>query len=616
MGSTLLASFGSKLVSVIEKSNGKLNEIVWGLPMIVLILGVGLLLTIITKFLQVRKFGTSVDKTIGDTFRSMKKKGDHLSKKENSVSPFEAFSTAISGTVGTGNIVGVSSAIMTGGPGAVLWMWISAFFGMVTNYAENVLGMFFRKKEKDGEFSGGPAYYLSEGVGRNVKGKGGSFLRGFGKVLGVAAAVFCLFAAIGMSGVQTTKMAETIQNAGDGLAGGISSTAKFWIAIVVGVVVAIVLGLVILGGIKSIGRTTAILIPFMSLLFIVMALVIIVMNISMVYTAFALIIKYAFSFKAAIGGFTGYMFAQVIQKGLARGVFSNEAGLGSSVIAHSASETREPVKQGLWGIFEVFFDTFVICTLTALVILVSFGDTAGLHNVLYAGSYDKGEWVPAFKDTEVSMMAFSNAFGNFGVVVYSIIIPLFAFTTILAWAYYGEKSIDFLFRKTGEKGRKISRFVFKVVYVLLVVVAAWLVTQDGKGSLMWAISDTANGLMALPNLIGLAIMCTLVAKITKNYFDRKKGKNVKPMLSVYDEQNETFIRELGYEEDAEAFVAAKAEEFVAAIKKEAAEEEAVEETVEEEAAEEVEETVEEEAAEETVEEVVEVAEETAADDAE
>ena len=540
--SMFLASFGSKVVSAIEKGNTKLNEIVWGLPMIVLILGVGLFLTIITKFLQIRKFGTSVDKTLGDTVRSMGKKGKHLSKKENSVSPFEAFSTAISGTVGTGNIVGVSSAIMTGGPGAVLWMWISAFFGMVTNYAENVLGMFFRKKEKDGEFSGGPAYYLSEGVGRGITGKKGSFLRGFGKVLAVMAAVFCTFAAVGMSGVQTTKMSESVQ----AVVGSSSDKVNLRIALIVGSVVAIVLALVILGGIKSIGRTTAILIPFMSLLFIIMAIVIICMNITMIGTAFALIFKHAFGFKQVVGGCTGYLFAQVIQKGLARGVFSNEAGLGSSVIAHSASESREPVKQGLWGIFEVFFDTFVICTLTALVILVSFGDKVGMETVLYSG---------AFADTTVSMMAFGEAFGEFGEVVYTIIIPLFAFTTILAWAYYGEKSVEFLFRKTGEKGKKISRFVFKCLYVILVVVAAWMSTQGGKGELMWAISDTANGLMALPNLIGLAFMGVLVAKITKNYFDRRAGKDVKPMLSAYDEQNELFIKELEFEEDAENNVA-------------------------------------------------------------
>ncbi|MBQ7948305.1 MAG: alanine:cation symporter family protein, partial [Clostridia bacterium] len=342
--------------------------------------------------------------------------------------------------------------------------------------------------------------------------------------------------------VQTTKMSESVQ----AVVGSSSDKVNLRIALIVGVVVAIVLALVILGGIKSIGRTTAILIPFMSLLFILMAIVIIFMNINMIGTAFALIFKNAFKFECAIAGFSGYVFAQVIQKGLARGVFSNEAGLGSSVIAHSASEAREPVKQGLWGIFEVFFDTFVICTLTALVILVSFGSQEGMATVLYSG---------AFADTTVSMMAFGEAFGKFGEVCYSIIIPLFAFTTILAWAYYGEKSVDFLFRKTGEKGRKISRFVFKVLYVVLVVVAAWLSTQGGKGELMWAISDTANGLMALPNLIGLIFMCTLVAKITKNYFDRKNGKEVKPMLSAYEEQNETFIKELEFEEDAENNVA-------------------------------------------------------------
>ncbi|MBQ8394100.1 MAG: sodium:alanine symporter family protein [Clostridia bacterium] len=523
------------IVNGITKANDFVNGLVWGWPMIILILGTGILLTIMTKFLQIRKFGTSVNETIVPTLKSMgkKKNTEGKDKKENSVSPFEAFATAISGTVGTGNIVGVTSAIITGGPGAVVWMWISAFFGMVTNYSENVLGMYFRKKEKNGDFSGGPAYYLSEGMGRNTKGKFGSFLRGLGKTLGVMAAVFCTCAAIGMSGVQTNKMSSTIQN----VVGSNSQTVNTVVALIVGVLVAIVLALIILGGIKSIGRTTAILIPFMSVIFIVMALIIICMNVSMVGTAFALIFKNMFSFQAAAGGVAGYMFAQIIQKGLARGVFSNEAGLGSSVIAHSASETREPVKQGLWGIFEVFFDTFIICTLTALVVLVSFGSAEGQANVLYTG---------AAVDTQVSMMAFSNAFGTFGKIVYAVIIPLFAFTTILAWSYYGEKSIDFLFRKTGEKGRKIATTVFKVLYVLLVIVASVI-----NGELAWAISDTFNGLMALPNLIGLVFMSGLVAKLTKNYFDRKKGKNVAPMLSAYPEQNDMFVRELKAYDDEE-----------------------------------------------------------------
>ncbi len=531
-----------KFLEVVAKVNTFINDLVWGWPMIILILGTGILLTVMTKFLQVRKFGLSIKETILPTLKSIGKKKNTKGKdlKENSVSPFQAFATAISGTVGTGNIVGVTSAIMTGGPGAVFWMWISAFFGMVTNYSENLLGMYFRKKEKNGDFSGGPAYYLSEGMGKQMKGKFGAFIRGLGKVLGIMAAVFCTCAAIGMSGVQTNKMSSTIQ----GVIGNSNDKTNTIIALIVGIVVAIVLALIILGGIKSIGRVTATLVPFMSLIFIVMALVIILVNANMIGSAFGLIFKNIFSFEAVVGGGGGFILSQVIKKGLARGVFSNEAGLGSSVIAHSASETREPVKQGLWGIFEVFFDTFIICTLTALVILVSFGNEAGQTGVLYALN-GKGEAL--YADTTVSMMAFANVFGVFGKIVYATILPLFAFTTILAWSYYGEKSIDFLFRNTGGKGRKIATTVFKVAYVLLVIVASVI-----NGELAWAISDTFNGLMALPNLIGLMFMCKLVAQLTKNYLDRKQGKKVAPMLSAYPEQNEAFMAELKAYDNEEA----------------------------------------------------------------
>ena len=518
-----------KVVEAIAKVNSFINNIVWGWPMIVLILGTGILITVRTRCMQVRKFGESWGETIIPTVKSIGKKKKGLSQKENSISQFEAFATAISGTVGTGNIVGVTSAIMTGGPGAVFWMWISAFFGMITNYAENVLGLYFRKRDsKTGDFSGGPAYYLSEGIPMlHKEGKLGSFLKWFGKILAVMAAVFCTFAAIGMSGVQTNKISSTFQ-------GAITSVDSQTIALVVGIVVAVVLALIILGGIKSIGRVASILVPFMSLLFILMALVVIFANVTMVGTAFGLIFKNIFTFKSALAGVGGYAFSQIIQKGLARGVFSNEAGLGSSVIAHSASDTREPVKQGFWGIFEVFFDSFIICTLTALVVLVSFGDDLGMTTVLYA---------PGAVDTNVSMKAFEGVFGTVGTVVYSTILPLFAFTTILAWSYYGEKSVDFLFRKTGEKGRKIATTVFKILYVLLVIVSALI-----DGELAWAISDTCNGLMALPNLIGVALLSGLLWRITKNYFDRKKGLDVKPMLSVYDDLNEAFIADLSEEE--------------------------------------------------------------------
>ncbi len=507
-----------KILEVVEKVNSFINGLVWGWPMIILILGTGILLTVRTKVMQVRKFKTSIDETLVPTFKSVGKKKQ--GKKENTISPFEAFATAISGTVGTGNIIGVTSAIMTGGPGAVFWMWISAFFGMVTNFAENVLGMFFRKKSASGDFAGGPMYYLSEGLSMQAKtDKGRKILGTVGKILGVMAAVFCAFAAIGMSGTQTNKIASTIT-------GALPKANAEVLSLVVGIIVAIVLAVIILGGVKRIGRACSILVPFMSLLFIIMAIIIIFANITMVGTAFALIFKNIFSFEAAAYGGSAYLFGQIIQKGLARGVFSNEAGLGSSVIAHSASKSREPMKQGFWGIFEVFFDTFIICTLTALVILVSFGDNL---SVLYSSGKI---------DTEISMLAFSKQFGAVGTVIYSVIIPLFGFTTILAWSYYGEKAVEFLFLKTGEKGRKIAILVFKIVYVLLVIVAAVI-----SGELAWAISDTFNGLMALPNLIGLVIMSGLVVKLSKNYFARKKGEDVVPMLSAYPEVNEQFIQD-------------------------------------------------------------------------
>ena len=343
-----------KIFSGIENVNNVLNGIVWGWPVIILILGTGLLLTIRTRGLQVTHFKESLSTTIVPTIKSLGKKRTK-DERLHSVSQFEAFSTAISGTVGTGNIIGVVSAILTGGPGAVFWMWVSAFFGMVTNYSENLLGLYFRKKDKHGNLSGGAFYYIAYGLKW--------------KWMGYLAAIFCGFAAIGMSGVQTNKIsgtiAETVARFGAG-----ESTVN--IKLIVGIIVAVITAIVILGGIKRIGRVASMLVPFMSLLFIVLALIAICAHIGNIPKAFSLIFTKAFNFKAAGGGILGYSFSQVIRKGMARGVFSNEAGLGSSVIAHSASETREPVKQGLWGVFEVFFDSFVICTLTAVMFLTSF----------------------------------------------------------------------------------------------------------------------------------------------------------------------------------------------------------------------------------------------------
>lgn len=494
-------------LKTVEDINGVINSYVWGWPTIILILGTGLLLTIRTRALQIRRFGESLRTTIVPTVKSLGRKKD-ADGRLRSISQFEAFSTAISGTVGTGNIIGVVAAILSGGPGAVLWMWISAFFGMVTNYAENVLGLYFRRKDSKGNLSGGSFYYIAYGLRW--------------KWLAYIAAVFCILAAIGMSGVQTNKisgaLAETFARAT-----GVSDNTDL-VRLVIGVIVAILAATIIIGGIKRIGKVASMIVPFMSLLFIILALIAIGTHYYRIGEAFALIFTKAFNFRAVGGGILGFTFATVIKKGMARGVFSNEAGLGSSVIAHSASETREPVKQGLWGVFEIFFDTFVICTLTALMFLTTFD----VHTL-----------TPDMEDSVMSMSLFSENFGAFGTATFSIILPLFAFTTIIAWSYYGEKGVEFFFGFLKEEKRVIPVTIFKVIYVVLIAASA--VIHSG---LVWDISDTFNGLMAVPNLICLVGLSGLVWKITKNYFDRKKGIDVEPMLSAYPEMNEEFKQDI------------------------------------------------------------------------
>ena len=486
--------------------NSFINGLVWGWPMIILILGTGVLLTFRTRCLQVRKFGDSLNSTIVPAVKSIGKKR-RKDERVRSVSQFEAFSTAISGTVGTGNIVGVVSAILTGGPGAVFWMWVSAFFGMVTNYSENVLGLYFRKKDKNGNISGGAFYYIYYGLK--------------GRWLAYTAAVFCIFAAVGMSGVQTNKISGTVNEAF--IRSGVSD-GGMTIRLMTGGIVAVITAIVIIGGIQRIGKVASMLVPFMSLIFIALSLTSICIHFTNIPQTFALIFEKAFNFQAVGGGILGYTFAEVIKKGMARGVFSNEAGLGSSVIAHSASETREPVKQGLWGVFEVFFDTFIICTLTSLMFLTNF-DVEKL---------DSG-----MEDSVMSMTMFSDNFGTFGTAVFSIILPLFAFTTIIAWSYYGEKAVEFCFGWVSAKKRRYIVTGFKVIYVVLI--AASTIIQS---ELIWAIDDTFNGLMAIPNLICVIALSGLVAKITKNYYDRKKGKDIEPMLSAYPELNEEFKQDI------------------------------------------------------------------------
>ena len=477
------------------------DNILWGIPLIIALLGTGIVITIRTRAVQVRKFGDSVNSTIVPTVKSMGKK--HAKGDGKTISPFEAFSAAISGTVGTGNIVGVASAIISGGPGAVFWMWVSAFFGLATNYSENVLGLYFRVKDKDGNIHGGPMYYIEKGLKL--------------KWLGMAFAVFCMLAASGMGMVQanniTGTLQSTINSAGD-------KSVNLIIGICVAVAVVVLTALIVIGGIKRIGKVASMVVPFMSLFFIIVALIIIFINVTSIPAAFVMIFKSAFSFKAVGGGILGYGIMMAMRYGFARGIFSNEAGLGSSVIAHCASETKEPVKQGLWGIFEVFFDTFVICTLTALTILTA-----------YISENGAAADITTFADGKnaLSLKAFIDTLGAFGSVAFSIILPVFAFTTIIAWSYYGEKAAQYLF---GMKNAKISGMVFKIVYVATLAFGAMTASD-----FIWALDDMFNALMALPNLIALILLSGTVVKITKNYYDRKKGLDVSPLLSAYPDQN-------------------------------------------------------------------------------
>ena len=483
----------SVLDSIIRWIN---DNILWGVPMVVLILVTGILLTIRSRCLQVTKFKSVMKGTLGKSIKQMTaKEGKAKAEKDkNAISPFEAFSTAVSGTIGTGNIIGVTTAILSGGPGAVLWMWVSAFFGCVTKYSEITLGMYYRKKDEQGEFIGGPMYYIEHGAKS--------------KFLAYLFAIFALLATLGMSFVQ----AGTIQNT--------LNEAYNIPTYVTAIVIAVITGIVLIGGIKRIGRVASILVPFMAILFLLVAIITIFANVTAVPIAFASIFSSAFTVKSAVGGFLGYGIAQAMRFGFARGVFSNEAGLGSSVMAHTTSTTKEPVEHGFWGVFEVFFVTFIICTLTALMFL-----TSGIDGNKLGGANNNGD--------VVAMAAFSSVLGGVGKVMFTIILPLFAFTSILGWAVYGEKATEYLFKKH----QKTSKLIYNIIYVLAIVGIA-LVTYFNKDSLgarfVWDIADMTNGLMALPNLIGLVILSGQVVKITKNYFDRKKGLNVKPMISAYE----------------------------------------------------------------------------------
>ena len=504
----------------ITKINDELNSFIWGPVGLVLLIGTGILMTFATKVFQISQIKHWWKKTIGSLFN---KDVIKHTKEKGAISPFQAMCTALAATVGTGNIAGVAAAICVGGAGAVFWMWVAAFFGMMTNFSENVLGIYFRRKNSKDEWSGGAMYYLRDGLGAK---KG---CKNIGKILAVLFCIFTMLASFGIGSMgQVNKIVANVAAAFDVEA--LSSITVFGDVslynILLGALIMILTAIITLGGVKRIANVAEKVVPFMVVLYVVGSLVIIGINYNAIIPAFKAIFVNAFNpenFVKEVGG--GLLGGVIIAmtNGFKRGVFSNEAGLGSSVMVHSNSNIKEPVKQGMWGIFEVFADTMVVCTMTALVILTSGGLAGGVFNV------ETGEVAKGLSDATLVGGAFNEVFswGNIGQRFVAIAMFLFAFTTVLGWSHYGSKAWEYLF---GAK----TTFIFRIIHVCTVVLGAVLTS-----SLAWDISDTFNGFMMVPNLIGVVVLCPLVVKITKNYVDRKiKNKKVKPMLS-YDQQIET-----------------------------------------------------------------------------
>ena len=502
------------ILQKIAEINGSINGVVWGTFGLALLIGTGVIITICTKFFQVSHIGLWWKRTIGNMFS--KEVLTHR-KEKGTISPFQALCTALAATVGTGNIAGVAAAICVGGAGAVFWMWVAAFFGMMTNYAENLLGIYFRRKNANGEWSGGAMFYLRDGLGGYTY-KDEHCQAGFKNVGKILAVLFCIFAMLASFGIgsmgQVNKIVSNVAAAFDVKALS-SITVLEGVSlynILLGVFIMILTAIITLGGVKRIANVAEKIVPFMVVLFVAGSLVVIGVNYQNIIPALEAIFVNAFKPEAFVGGGIGGIIV-AMTNGFKRGVFSNEAGLGSSVMVHSNSSVKEPVQQGMWGIFEVFADTMVVCTMTALVVL-----TSGVFNM------QTGEVAGNLTDATLVGGAFNMVFswGNIGQRFVAIAMFLFAFTTILGWSHYGSKAWEYLF---GAK----TTFIFRIIHVCTIIFGAVLTS-----SLAWDISDTFNGLMMIPNLIGVVFMIPLVIKITKNYLDRQlKKKDVKPILS-YD----------------------------------------------------------------------------------
>lgn len=458
------------MLHTIETINSAVNNFIWGVPAMICIIGVGLYLSIRTHFLQIRKFPYAIRTTIGRMFRKK-------SASDGAITPFQAVCTALAATVGTGNIAGVAGAIAIGGPGAVFWMWVSAILGMCTKFSEVTLAVYYREKNAEGDLVGGPMYYIKNGLGKN-------FLW--------LAYLFAGFGVLTVFGTGNATQVNTITTAVN------SALINFHVItqeqtsitnLAIGIIITVLIALILLGGIKRIGQVTEKLVPFMALLYIILALGIVVINWRVVPGVFVSIFEGAFSPSAVTGGVIGSMFLSM-KKGVSRGIFSNEAGLGTGSIAHACADTGKPVKQGMFGIFEVFTDTILICTLTSLVILCSpisipYGQAAG---------------------AELTIQGFTSVYGNWVSIFTALAMCCFAFSTILGWGLYGARCIEFLFSSKVTKP-------FMVAYSLVAILGA---TADL--GLMWNIADTFNGLMAIPNLIALFLLSGKVVQLVKDYF--------------------------------------------------------------------------------------------------
>ena len=455
---------GFMLESII-KINQAVNGFIWGVPAMICIIGVGLLLSVRTRFIQVRKFGAAMKNTIGKIF-------DKTQAKDGSMSPFQAVCTALAGTVGTGNIAGVAGAIALGGPGAIFWMWCSAFLGMCTKFSEVTLAIHFREKNANGEYVGGPMYYIKNGLSKKWH------------FLAVLYALFGVLTVFGTgNATQVNTIVSSIHSALHNLH-IIDGTVDERANLIFGIFIAAFVAMVLLGGIQRIGQVSEKLVPFMAALYVILAIGVVILHINRVPAVFAMIFKSAFTPQAATGGIIGSMFLSM-KKGVSRGIFSNEAGLGTGSIAHACADTNNAVHQGMFGIFEVFMDTIVICTLTGLVILL------GAPNIVYGQA----------AGAELTISGFTATYGGWVSIFTAVAMCCFAFSTIIGWGLYGSRCIEFL------GGEKLVR-PFLVAYSFVSIIGATI-----NLGLLWDIADTFNGLMAIPNLIALLVLSGQVKKL-------------------------------------------------------------------------------------------------------